>query len=62
MARTGFYAFLNVFTVSSGPLFLNAFIGVSKVRQFKYESFFGRNTLYCQDHSVHISKAMLFWH
>eukprot|EP00253_Pinus_taeda_P026999 PITA_26999 len=47
LARTGFYAFLNMVTVSSGPLLLDAFIGFSEGRQsFKYEGFILVGTLF----------------
>eukprot|EP00253_Pinus_taeda_P030801 PITA_30801 len=47
LARTGFYAFLNIVTLSSGPLLLSAFIGFSEGRQsFKYEGFVLVGTLF----------------
>eukprot|EP00253_Pinus_taeda_P018423 PITA_18423 len=47
LARTGFYALLNIVTLSSGPLLLNAFIGFSEGRQsFKYEGFILVGTLF----------------
>jgi ATP-binding cassette subfamily C (CFTR/MRP) protein 2 len=47
LARTGFYAFLKIITLSSGPLVLNAFIGFSEGRQsFKYEGFVLVGTLF----------------
>ncbi|KAH9311568.1 hypothetical protein KI387_026603 [Taxus chinensis] len=40
LARTGFYAFLKITTLSCGPLVLNAFIGFSEGKQsFKYEGY-----------------------
>eukprot|EP00253_Pinus_taeda_P010159 PITA_10159 len=47
LAITGFYALLNIVTLSSGPLLLNAFIGFSEGRQsFKYEGFILVGTLF----------------
>uniref|UniRef100_A0A0D6QX25 ABC transporter C family member 10 n=1 Tax=Araucaria cunninghamii TaxID=56994 RepID=A0A0D6QX25_ARACU len=40
LARTGLYAFLKIFTLSCGPLVLNAFIGFSEGKEsFKYEGY-----------------------